>query len=274
MPSTINNEASVTYQFIDASETNTITSNEQQITLEDGQGLTLTKTGSPSEFVAGEIITYSIDITNNSSSNLTGVRIIDNLGGGNLAYVVGSATLTTSSLTYSVSPVATNPLTFTLQQLNVGATMTLTYRCQVVFNLPSNVNVITNSVQGIGYTNTSTITGFANFTIRRANGGDFSITKGASESVVFPKQVFSYRITLSNGSGVDARAISIVDQLPSNFIVTSVSLRMGQQNPVQLLLSDYLVTGTNLLTISSVMSQTLTVAAGSLITVFVTGYFN
>ena len=163
----INNEASTTYQFNGSSEVNTAMSNEHTIMLENAQGLNITKTGSPTEFLAGDIITYTVKITNTSASFLTGVRVIDDLGGGNLAYVVGSGSLSTSSGSYPVSPVATNPLTFTLQQLNVGGTMTLTYKSQVIFNLPSTVSAITNSVRAIGYTSSGTVNGGASFTIQK-----------------------------------------------------------------------------------------------------------
>ena len=274
MPTTISNEASTTYELSDVSANQTVTSNEHTMVLEDSQGLTITKTGSLTEFVAGDIITYTVQITNNSSSFLTGVRIIDNLGMGNLAYVVGSASLTVGTLTYPVTPVATNPLTFTLQQLNVGASMTLTYRAQVIFNLPPSVNSITNSVQGIGYTSTGTINGFSSFTIQKKNNLEFSITKSASETSVLPNQIFSYFLTLTNGNNTEAVALSTTDQLPANFNVVSVSVRIGAGPNTMLDSSDYTLSGTNLLTINSSMGLTISVPANGNSVITITGYFN
>ena len=144
MPSEINNSATTTYQFVGSSTTETVTSNVNQITLEDVSGLVVSKTASPTTFSAGDIITYTVRITNNTGTFLTGVRIIDDLGGGNLAYVSGSASLS-STTTYPVSPSQTSPLTFALQQLNNGQSMTLTYKAQVVFDLPVSFSTITNS---------------------------------------------------------------------------------------------------------------------------------
>jgi len=129
--------------------------------------LSISKTSSSSTFSVGEIITYTIQITNSSDSNLSGVRIIDDLGGMKTAYVIGSGKLTYGSNTYPVWPIATNPLTFTLQELGVGESMTLVYKCQVIFNLPSSVSSITNTIQGIGYLS-GTITGSDSNTITRA----------------------------------------------------------------------------------------------------------
>ena len=274
MPTTINNQATATYQFDGSSEFNTISTNQNSVVLEDSQGLTLTKTASPTTFLAGDIITYTVNITNSSASFLTGVRIIDNLGGGNLAYVLGSATLTTATQTYPVTPIATNPLTFTLQQLNVGATMTLTYRAQVIFNLPSTVTTITNTVNGIGYTSTGTVTGYANRTIQKKNSLDFSFDKSASETNVFPNQVFSYRLAFINSTGSSVSVPSVTDQLPTNFVITAITLQIGNGTIITLSSDDYTVSATNLLTLPTTSGPTVTVPANSTTIITINGYFS
>ena len=273
MATTITNQGSTTYQFAGSTDTLTTTSNTNEVVLEDFQGLSITKNSNVSEFSAGEIITYTIRITNNSSQFLNGVRIIDNLGNGTLAYVLGSARLTTSTETYPVTPISTNPLTFTLQQLNVGATMTLTYNTQVIFNLPSTVQTITNTVQGIGYTSTGTITGFASNTIQKKTNDAFVISKSSSQTNVLPNQIFSYSLTLTNGTDTTATISSISDQLPSNFVVTSVQLRIGNTSVIELSSSDYTINGTNLITIPSITGPSITVPANGITVVTINGYF-
>lgn len=272
MSSTIINEATTTYQFADSSETSTTVSNETSVILEDSQGLVISKTATPTNFSAGSIITYKVSITNSSGLYLSGVRIIDNLGGGNLAYVVGSASLTSTS-TYSVSPVATSPLTFTLQQLNNGQTMTLTYKAQVIFNLPKSVTSITNGVQAIGYTSNGKINGFASSTIERPNSVSVSSTKSSSLSEVFPRQPFSYFITLKNNNSTVATALSTTDQLPANFVVSSVQLKIGTGVNITLDSSDYELVSTNLLTIPSETGPIVTIPAGGSSVITINGYF-
>lgn len=271
MATTITNQASTNYQFAGSSETLNTSSNINEVVLEDAQGLTLTKSSSVDTFAAGEIITYTIQITNNSSHFFTGVRIIDNLGGGNLAYVLGSARLTVGTLTYPVTPVATNPLTFTLQQLNVGATMTLTYNCQVIFNLPSTVQSITNTVRGIGYTSTGTVTGFACNTIQKKTNGEFSVTKTASQTSVLPNQTFSYFITLSNNSNNEVVSSTTTDVLPSNFVITGVYVRIGGGSNIELTSSEYSLVGTTI-TIPNGTGNTITVPANGTSVITITGY--
>ena len=273
MPTTITNQGSATYQFNGSQDVETVQSNTNSIVLQDNQGLSITKTASPTDFLAGDIINYTITITNNSSQYLTGVRIIDNLGGGNLAYVLGSASLT-STTTYPVNPVSTNPLTFTLQQLNVGQSMTLTYRAQVIFNLPASVQSITNTVQGIGYTSTGTINGFANTTIqKKTDDTDLTLVKTASANSVLPYQVFNYFLTVGNSSNTSATIASITDQLPDNFVLTDVYLRVGNGINIQLQDTDYLLNATNLLVIPSGTGPTITVPANSTSVITISGYF-
>lgn len=273
MAQTINNSASTVYNF-NGGASETASSNVLPINFQSSTGLTITKTANPTTFSAGDIITYTITITNSSSSYLTGVRIIDNLGGGNLAYVLSSASLTAGSSTYPVNPVSTNPLTFTLQQLGVGATMRLTYKAQVIFNLPSTVSMITNTVQGIGYTASGTISGFANTTIEKKTESDFSIEKTASVTDVMSNQPFNYYITLLNNTSFPVNVSSITDTLPAGYNLTMASLKIGTNPQVSLVATDFTLSSTNILNVTRVTGLPISVPANSKTILTLTGYFD
>lgn len=273
MSQTINNSATVVYS-LDGSTTSSATSNVLPINVTSNGGLTLTKTSDKTTFSAGEIITYTVTITNSSSSYLNGVRIIDNLGGNNLAYVLSSATLSTGSTSYSVTPIATNPLTFTLQQLASGATMTLTYKAQVIFNLLSTVSQITNTVQGIGYPYSGTITGYANNTIEKKTESSFSVTKSSSLTDVSTNQSFNYYVTLTNNTSSEATVTSITDQLPTSFVPSGGTIKVGSNSPVTLTSSDYTLSSGNELVVTSVGGSGITVPANSSTILTITGSFS
>ena len=269
----IQNQANATY-VVDGTTTEvSVVSNSSVVELQPGEGLSISKTANKANFVAGEIIDYTVQITNNSGHYLNGVRIIDNLGGGNLAYVLGSASLTIGSLTYTVNPISTNPLTFTLQQLASGETMTLKYKAQVIFNLPSGVQSITNNVKGIGYTATGTIVGYALNTIQKKIVDDFSITKSSSDLCVYPNQVFRYFVKLNNNGTQYVVVTEIKDQLPQNFEVLAVYLKFGTSAPIMLEDADYLLTSQNLLTVISVSGSPINMPAGARVELIVVGYF-
>lgn len=272
MSSTIYNQATANYEFVGESDSISTSSNINSVTLNDeSSGLSIKKVADTSSFSAGSIITYTITISNASTSYLNGIRIVDDLGDGNLAYVVGSANLTAGSLTYAVTPVATNPLTFTLQELNVSGTMTLVYSCQVIFNLESSVSSITNTVQGTGYTSTGTITGSASATILKKN--ELSVTKTSSVSSVENNESFDYVITLTNPQETDANINMITDQLASNYNLSSISVKVGSSAAVSLLASDYTLSSSNLLVVNSVNGTSVTVPANSSAIVTLSGYF-
>ena len=273
MAQTINNSASTIYS-VNGGASESATSNVLPINLQDSTGLSITKSANPTTFLAGDIIEYTVTITNSSSSFLNGVRIIDNLGGGNLAYVLSSATLTAGTITYPVTPVATNPLTFTLQQLAVGTTMTLKYKAQVIFNLPPTVSMITNTVQGIGYTASGTISGFANTSIEKKTESEFSITKTSNVTDVMSGQPFNYYITLRNNTGSNVSVSSISDTLPANFNLTSASLKIGANPTMVLSPSDYTLSSSNILNVTSIGGMPITVPSGGSSVLTLSGYFN
>lgn len=273
MATQINNSASATYSTDGTPSSVTIQSNNLSINLEENSGMTLSKTASPTNFAVGSIITYTLTITNSGGSYFNGVRIIDNLGGGRLAYVVGSAHLSTSSTSYAVTPIATSPLTFTLQQLSVGESMTLTYKAQVIFNLPSSVTSITNSVEGIGYTASGTQVGYASSTITRGQTSTVDIVKSASATDVVSNQNFMYYITISNAGSEVANVSNITDNLPSNFVLTSVTLKIGNGTETTLTSSDYTLSASNVLVLPSLTGPTITVPAQSSTIIGISGHF-
>ncbi|MBQ8451854.1 MAG: DUF11 domain-containing protein [Clostridia bacterium] len=272
MAEIINNTASASYNSTGSSDS-VVNSNNVSVSLERNLGLTVTKTNNPSTFLPGDIISYSVTITNTSSSYLTGVRIVDDLGGMNLAYVVGSAKLSTSTQTYSVSPVVTSPLTFTLQQLSVGGSMTLTYNAQVIFNLPSSVGSITNNVRAIGYTSSGTVNGVANSTILKKNELGVSLKKSVSKTELVLSESFDYILTLSNNSGIEINGVVLTDNLPSNFVLTGVQFLNAFGQRENLSSSDYSLLG-NTLTVSMINGVEITLVSGSNLTIYIVGYFN
>lgn len=173
-----------------------------------------------------------------------------------------------------MNPISTNPLTFTLQQLAVGATMTLTYKAQVFFNLPPTVSLITNTVQGIGYPYSGTITAYANNTIEKKTESDFSITKSSNLTDVSAGQTFNYYITLKNNTANAASISSITDSLPDNYNLTSASIKVGNSPAVTLLGTDYTLSSNNLLNVISVAGSSITVPANGSTVLTLTGNFS
>ena len=66
---------------------------------------------------------------------------------------------------------------------------------------------------------------------------------------------------------------NITDNLPSNFVVTSVTLKIGSGAETTLSSSDYTLSGSNTLIIPSSSGPTVTVPASSSTIVGISGHF-
>ena len=281
MATEVTNQATVNYTTTGSSEPQSETSNVSTITLLDESALSINKYTQQSSFTPGGTVTYHIDIENTGTQYFTGVRIIDDLGGTPqyLSYVNGSATLYYNNQVLQAEVESTNPLVFTLSPLASGNKMILTYTCRVSNSIPSTVNSITNSVEGIGYTASDKVTDYTSAVITRNTSANLDITKAASSSSVSQGQVFSYTITLTNQGTTTALVTNITDDLPQNFNIVSVQLKVGTANTTTLSSSDYTVSSNNEFTVPSSTGPTITVpptsSSGSGKTVLtITGYID
>ena len=266
------NKATVNYKFSGSTNTYTNNSNVSTVELKAENGISITKTSQSTTFVPGGTINYVVTIKNTGTSWFSGVRIIDNLSdAGYLTYVSGSALLYYNSQYVAPEIASTNPLIFTLSPLSSGQTMILSYTCKVPSNISSTVNSITNSVEGIGYTYNAKVTGYSSYTVTRSSVANLTITKSASSTSVSPGEIYNYTLTLSNQGTTMANVSSLVDELPSNFTISSIKLKIGSGSTTTLSNSDYILDSNNKLTIPSGTGPSITVPANGTTVVTITG---
>jgi uncharacterized repeat protein (TIGR01451 family) len=144
----------------------------------------------------------------------------------------------------------------------------------VIFNLPSSVSTITNTIQGIGYTATGTITGYTSSNIQKKTEPGFLLEKTSSVTDVMSNQPFNYYIKLLNNSNETVNVSSITDNLPTNFVFMTASLKIGSDSAVYLYSSDYTLNQNNTMIVSSIENQPIVIPANSTGILTITGYFN
>lgn len=277
MATQVSNQASVNYTFSGSPTSITESSNVNIITLLDQNSLTLNKYTQDTTFTPGGTVTYFVDITNTGTQYFTGVRIVDDLPN-YLTYIPGTAILYINGQALAAQVASTNPLTFTLSPLAGGNSMILSYVVRVSASIPSSVTSLTNTANGIGYAAMGEATDSSSTTITRSSSANLTITKTASTSQVNYNEVFSYTITLTNSGLTNAEVNNIIDQLPTNFNISSITLKIGN-NQTTLSPSEYVITSTNELTIPSATGPTIIVPASSssgdgTAVVTITGYIN
>jgi hypothetical protein len=85
------------------------------------------------------------------------------------------------------------------------------------------------------------------------------------------KELIEYDI---NGSSTSANVTRLTDQLPANFIITSVTLQEGSGSVINLTTDDYNLSGSNLFTMPTAVGEQVFVPANSTTVITINGYFS
>lgn len=265
MATEIMNQATVNYTYSGSTETKTETSNIATVNLLADSALSINKYTQDNSFTPGGTVKYYIDIENVGTQYFTGVRINDDLGGTPryLTYVPNSAMLYINDQLIAAQVASTNPLVFTLSPLAAGKKMILSYSCTVSTSIPTNVSTITNNIEGIGYAYSGEAKDYSSTEIVRSSSADITITKSASATTVSRGQIFNYVITLNNSGVLPATVSSVTDQLPTNFVINTVQLKVGSGATTTLSSSDYTLSSANLFTLPSSTGPSINVPAAT-----------
>ena len=259
MATEVNNQATVNYTFGGSTRTITETSNVNVVSVQPLNEISLNKYTQDNTFTPGGTVTFFIDIKNTGSQYFTGVRIIDTLPQ-YLTYISGTAILYYNGQAIAAQVSSTSPLTFTLSPLPGGNQMILSYSCRVSNTIPSSISTLTNNVEGIGYAAMGETRDTASATITRSTSANLLITKESNKSSVAINENYSYIITLANSGLSEANVTTVSDQLPENFQISSITLKVGS-SVTQLNPSDYSLDSNNMLTIPSSTGPEINVPA-------------
>jgi uncharacterized repeat protein (TIGR01451 family)/gliding motility-associated-like protein len=175
--------------------------------------LRITKVGSPDPVVAGEIISYTITLTNDGPSLASTIEVEDIL----------PASLTLVSATTSKGSWA-SPL-WTIETMAVAETATLT----IDATLNSNA---TSTVSNTASVSSSTIdpnvdNNIATEATSIDTSADLSIMKTASPEPAIAGELLTYTIVIENNGPSNATNVSVIDILPSELTFVSATSSTG-----------------------------------------------
>lgn len=212
---TISNTASVTSTETD---TNTANNSATDTTTATPQiDLQITKTDTPDPVIAGNQLTYTIQVTNAGPSTATGVTVTDVLPS-TLTFVSGTSTVGTVTN-------SSGTVTGSIGTLASGASATVTLLVTVA---PTARGTISNTATVTGTetdSNTANNTATATST---ANGNiDLSITKTDSADPVIAGNTLTYAITVTNNGPSTATNVVVTDVLPSAITFSSATASQG-----------------------------------------------
>ncbi|WP_117171958.1 T9SS type B sorting domain-containing protein, partial [Lutibacter oceani] len=182
------------------------------ITVENYSDIILTKVVDNATPNTGDVVTYTITVTNNGPAVVTGLVVTDVLPVG-----LAEGLVTPSAGSW------TSPL-WTIGTLGVGATETMTIEASVTalgeYSQPDIVNTATNAQDQ----DDSSLPSEASSTIN-VTSTDLVTIKTVSDATPYEGQTIVYSIAVTNYGPSDATGVSLVDLLPDG--VTYVSDNQG-----------------------------------------------
>ena len=222
-PGTITNTATVSSVTPDPDPTNN--SSSASTTVAASADVAITKSASPSSFVAGQPASYTLTATNNGPSDAQSVVVTDTLPSG---------------LTFSAAvPSQGSPCTEAAATVtcNLGA-LSAGGKATVIINVtvnPSTSGTVTNTATVASPTpdpdlsnNTDTIVTPVTLTpVPPVVSADMAITKIGAPNPVFNGNALTYTLSVVNNGPSSAQAVTVSDPLPAEFAFGSVSTTIG-----------------------------------------------
>ena len=215
---TITNTAIVSSTTPDPNPDNNTSTVTTTVSSAQSADVSVVKTASPNQVVPGEVLTYTIVVSNAGPSAAENVILTDNI----------PASIT--DVEFSVNGGGTfNPWTGSLNlgTLAAGASRTILVR-GTVSNTAT--GTITNTAIVSSTTpdpnpdnNTSTVT----TTVSSAQSADVSVVKTVSPNSVAPGERVTYTIVVSNAGPIAAENVVLIDNIPSSIIGAEFSVNGG-----------------------------------------------
>ncbi|MBQ6058632.1 MAG: DUF11 domain-containing protein [Clostridia bacterium] len=232
MPTTLNNQALVSYYYNEEQSGGSAASNVISTTLLDQYGLSAEKMTSTPTYRDGQRVFYAISIVNNGNGALYNVTVVDDLGGGALTYLEDSLQVFQNGLPVTVTPVLTgSTLTVTIPgPLESEDNLLLVYAAVVLqASNPERGNSITNTAavsanSGSPCGATVSVSPSPSATITAEVYAELAIFKQADQETVSAGDELTYTFTLTNSGNDAATGVVVTDRLPDEFTPTLVQL--------------------------------------------------
>ena len=233
MPTVLNNQANISYDYSGAKSSQNAVSNTVTTTLLDEYSLTANKSVLNQTFRPGNIITYILSMENNGRGDLYNLTLTDNLGSDTNVKPMSflNAILYVNNYPVEITPVLSPDQSVTFQISSPflsGDNAMIIYNTMVDSDLSSSVSSITNSVTvtangGSSSGTVVTVDPNPSTTINIENYAQLSISKQSDKETITSGETLTYTFTLNNIGNEEADNIILTDTLPQNFLVTQVT---------------------------------------------------
>lgn len=233
MPTVLNNQANVSYNYDGASNSQNAISNTVATTLLDEYSLTATKSALNNNFRPGNNVTYIMNLENDGRGDLYNLTLTDNLGSDTSTKPLSfaNAVLYINNAPIAITPTINpeNSLVFQIPSPFLsGDTAMIIYNTVVDANLPSSTDSITNTVTitangGSSSGTLITVDPSPSATTNIENYAQLTISKQSDKETISSGETLTYTFTLNNTGNELANNVILNDTLPQNFLITQVT---------------------------------------------------
>lgn len=183
--------------------------------------MSITKLGPPDPVNAGENITYTLVVTNNSSTIPARTVTVTDQVPANTTFVSSAATPAGWTRTDSTTVGQTGTITFTRPILPENGTATFTITVKVDSNTSNNSNIINTATVNSNTPDDNSANNSATQTTTVRTPADLSISKTVNNAAPNVGEQVTFTITVSNGGPYVATGVSVKDQIPATLTYVS-----------------------------------------------------
>jgi uncharacterized repeat protein (TIGR01451 family) len=212
----LNNTASVSSPTSDPDPGNNSSIDQTPVTTE--ADLQITKVGTPKPVVAGELITYTIDVVNLGPSGANHVTLTDLMP----TSIIG--------VEYSLNGgISWSPWTTSYQHgtLAAGGSFTVQIRGEVMSNLPQGSLIVNLASVGSSTNDPVTTNNSSSDNTNVITRADLQITKVGTPKPVVAGEIITYAINVSNNGPSYAQVVQVSDNLPGSLLNPQISTNGG-----------------------------------------------
>ncbi|MGG4047659.1 DUF7507 domain-containing protein [Paenibacillus favisporus] len=168
--------------------------------------VSVVKTASRPNVVVGDVLTFSSTVTNNGTSNVNNVNLIDNVPS-NASFIPQSVIVNGSS-----RPSAVPSEGISIGTLTPGSAATVTFEVRITMPIPSQIN----NQSTVSFTSgTFSGTASSNITTTPVIQPQIAVTKSANTNNATVGDSVTYTVTVSNSGNLGA-AVTLTDTIPAS----------------------------------------------------------
>lgn len=216
---TIENVATLDYRARTINQDFSFESNQVDTPVPPRARLSVTKTGSPDPVVAGENVTWTIEVANAGPNEATGVTLDDVL--------VGNTFVSVSGATCAGAGTGDTTLACTLADIPAGSTSTVTLVAATDPGLAPGSTASDTATVDSDQDDDDLSDNSAAAQVAVVAEADLTVVKADVADPVSAGATVDYTLTVTNSGPSDAADVVISDQTDGQFTITSVSLAGG-----------------------------------------------